>query len=123
MKESVVARIGIWMSAMLSPILPMIWAMQFLIFTDFVTGIYAAWKNKEPIQSAKMGRTATKFLFYTLLLISGFVFETYFVPEVPFARVAGGYIAMTEIRSIYENANKIFGINIWEQVKHMINKK
>lgn len=116
-------RIGVFLAAFTAPLTPVMGAMVFLIIADFITAIYAAHKVGEKVQSSKMGRTVSKFFFYNLAVASAFVIEMVIIPEIPLMRVSAGFIAMTELRSIYENFAKIYGIDIWSKVKHLFSKK
>ena len=116
-------RVGVFLVAFTAPLTPVMGAMVFLIIADFITAIYAAHKVGEKVQSSKMGRTVSKFFFYNLAVASAFVIEMVIIPEIPLMRVSAGFIAMTELRSIYENFAKIYGIDIWSKVKHLFSKK
>lgn len=122
-KEEAIVKISVFFTAFLAPITPIMGAIVFLICADFFTAIYASYNSKEKIESAKMGRTISKFFFYNLAIASAYVIEVVIIPEIPLMRVASGFIAMTELRSIYENFGKIYGIDIWSKIKHLIAKK
>lgn len=85
--------------------------MVFLIIVDFITGAYVAYKNNIPFNSKRIGHTVSKFFIYNLVILSAFFLEVNIVNEVPFLKVIAGFIAVTEIKSILENYNQIYGVN------------
>ena len=123
MKEEFYIKYVVALLALLAPINPMMWTLIFLIVSDFITGVYAARKAKIAIQSSKIARTVSKFFFYNLAILCGYFTETFIIPEIPFFRVISGFIATTELKSIFENFNKIYGINIWVKIKTLFDKK
>lgn len=81
-----------------------------LIVIDFITALYAARKTGEAIKSAKAFRTPLKIIIYCGLIASGHLTDS----VLPFAIVSDtiiGFLAITELISILENASKTgFGI-------------
>lgn len=116
-------KIVVGLGALIAPITPVMWTIVFLISCDFATGIYAAYKSGKRIESSKMGRTVSKFFFYLLVILAGHTTEIYIFPEIPLMRVVSGFIALTELRSLFENFNTIYGIDIWDKVKGLFDKK
>jgi hypothetical protein len=112
-----------WLSALLAPVMGIMGATVFFILVDFTTGVYAAYRCKEPIVARKMGNTLSKLLFYNLVVLTGFAFETFIVPKVPMMQIISGFIAITELRSIFENFNKIYGIDLMAFLKATIIKR
>ncbi|WGH74587.1 phage holin family protein [Tenacibaculum tangerinum] len=100
-----------WLLALLSPLNGVLTTMMFLIVVDFITGAYASLKLHVPIKSERIGHTISKFVIYNLVIISAYFLEKHIVSEVPFLKVIAGFIAITEIKSILENYNKIYGVN------------
>ena len=94
--------------------------MVFLITVDFITGVYAAYKNKLTITSAKIEHTVSKFFIYNLVIISAYFLEKHIVNEVPFLKIIAGFIAVTEIKSILENFNKIYGVNPFKALHNFL---
>lgn len=119
---------------LITPIVPALWLMGFLIFTDTFTGIWAAWydgRNKEGswwkgrkyIESRKMERIISKLILYPLSLITAKVAEQYLTPIIPWIDITAGILAMIEIRSIFENIGKILGYDLWNKMKEKIVKR
>ena len=121
--KNTISQILLSTTAVLAPIQPAMIAIGVLIAIDLVMGIIAAYKSGEKIQSKKLKFTAVKLLIYNLLLISGFVAETFLAPWIPFTKIALGFLATVEITSIGESFQAISGLSFLRYVKHFINEK
>lgn len=103
--------------AVLAPIHMMMTVVGVLIFADLALGIWAAYKRGESISSSAMRRTLSKILVYQLVLITGFLCETYLIGGlVPISKIAAAAIGMVEMTSILENANSINGESIFKKL-------
>ncbi|CAA0172007.1 phage holin family protein [Tenacibaculum maritimum] len=109
-----------WLLALVSPLNGVLTTIVFLIIVDFITGSYAALKHKAPICSLRIGHTISKFFIYNLVIISAYFLEKHIVNEVPFLKIIAGFIAITEIKSILENYNKIYGVNPFKALTNLI---
>lgn len=109
-----------WLLALISPLYGVLTTMVLLIVVDFITGAYAALKLKAPIESKRIGHTISKFFIYNLVIISAYFLEKHIVNEVPFLKIIAGFIAITEIKSILENYNKIYGINPFKALMNVM---
>jgi len=103
--------------AVLAPIHTVMIAVGLLIGMDLITGIMAAKKQGDKITSAAMRRTISKMAVYQMVVVSGFLVETYLIDGIiPVVKLIGGVIGVVEITSILENANKILGENVFKKV-------
>lgn len=94
-----------------------------LVMCDSVTGIFAAIRNKQKIQSAGMRRTFSKIIVYFIaILLSEGMSQTFF-PAVPLAFTVSLAITATEFKSNIENVESYAGINIWSFIKDKIKIK
>lgn len=123
-------KIGFWAAAIVAPITPVMATVIFLIVVDFITGIWASLTTKpeglkwfEVIKSRKIYSTLSKFLIYNLVVMSSYFIELHIVPEVPWLKVVAGFIAITEMKSVFENFHRIYGIDVWSQIKDLLNRK
>lgn len=93
----------------LSPITSAILAVYFLIFTDFITGVWASLKEKQSITSSKMSRTISKTLVYSITIVVSFVVHKYLLVDfsLPIEAIVSGFIAITETKSILENLDRV----------------
>lgn len=118
----VLAKVGIWLIALMAPLYDILGAVMLLIVIDFLTGLGAAYKLRESVSAAKMRNTVNKFLFYTLTIIAAHLVEVKITPALPWLNIISGFIALTELRSIFDNFNRIFGINIFNYIKTVISR-
>lgn len=109
--------------AYFSPVKSIFLAIIFLIFIDLITGIYAAVKYREHFQARKLRYTVEKFVFYGLAIIVAYVFQREFAFDLNITQIVGGYIALTEIKSIYENIYRVIKIDIIQKIYEMIRDK
>jgi len=99
----------------LAPIKAALLTVGFLIFLDLVTGIWAALKRAESLQSAALRRTVSKMIIYQMAVISAFLIEHYILAEtLPMTKVVAGFIALVELKSILENSNTILGTDVFK---------
>jgi hypothetical protein len=102
------------LAAVLAPIKAMMITSGALIFVDLITGVWAALKTGDKISSAKLRNTISKAVIYQLAIISGFICEKYLLDgALPVSKLIAGVIGMVELTSVLENANKIFGQNLF----------
>ena len=119
-----IAALLIAITAILTPAVPIIIFTGALIFSDTATGIWAAVKRKEKITSRALGRTATKIVLYSAVILLTFGFEVFFpaLQYVHMGQIASGYICLVELKSIYENVSDITGLDIWSHLVGKIEK-
>ena len=78
-----------------------------LIIFDFITGVSAASMNKNVITSRKMVKTAIKFGIYCVLISSAHLAEVIVLGDLYLEEAMIGFLAITELVSIIENAGKM----------------
>ena len=109
--------------AALTPVIPIMCTVGFLIAADFIVGIYRAFKMKENISSRKMGNTVSKMLLYQITILSIFFFETYILDGVlPVTKIAAGLIATIEIKSIDESIETMTGVGVWKKIVKILRR-
>lgn len=104
------AKLSILALAFVAPIQNMLLSMLFLIVVDFITGLWAAIKEHKPITSSKLSRSVSKTLVYFTTVVVVHVTHKYMLDGVEFLPIdsfAIGFIALTELKSIFENLNRI----------------
>lgn len=87
---------------------------------DFVTGIWAARVKKIDIKSKTMRRTVTKITVYMTALIMSNYFEVVFKPPVSLTYYVAGVVALTELKSFFENLTNISNVNILQKVMDLV---
>ena len=105
-----------WLTIYFAPVYPLIAAIGFFVFADFVTGIQAAKKRGEPIQSRKMKTTVVKFGSYAIAIISSYLIEKLFLDGIPSLKIIAGLIAFIEVKSINENMKDVTGTDIFGEI-------
>jgi hypothetical protein len=118
---------GLWLKfvlvigAVLAPIEATVFAVGFLICSDFITGIMSSLKAKQKITSAKMSRTLVKMFLYQLAVLTAFVGQQYLLKDaVPVVNVVAGLIASTELLSCYENISYLTGIEFKDKLQMLL---
>lgn len=110
--------------AVLMPIKAILLIVGFLIFADLFTGIAAALKRGEKINSAGFRRTIVKLFLYQTAILTGFLIETYLLGElIPITKMVGGIIGCTEGLSIFENINEASGNNMFRKIIDLLKSK
>lgn len=102
---------------LLAPIHAILISTILLILVDAVTGVWAAIKHKEEISSAKLRNTVSKLVIYYIAIISGFVVEKYMhLDIIPVIQLTAAAIGLVELKSIFENINKISGVDFLKEL-------
>ena len=111
------------LTAVFTPVVPMLLTIGVLIVIDFLVGIYRAFKMNEQITSRKMGNTISKMFLYQLTIISLFLFETYILMSIlPVTKIGAALISIVEIKSISESIEKMTGVAIWKKLVRIIKR-
>jgi hypothetical protein len=76
----------------------------------------AAKKRGELITSAGFRRSISKLLIYELALILAFLAEHYMIDLLPITKMVSGLVAVTELKSIYENLDSIGGGDLLKSI-------
>jgi len=109
--------------AVFTPILPLLLTTGFLIVADFCFGIYRAYKKGEVITSRKMGNTISKIVLYNLAILSVYFLDHYVINSgLNLEKIVAGLIGLTEIKSLDESFNTLFGFSIWKKRKKLIQR-
>ena len=105
----------------LAPISIYIFVMLLFVACDFITGVRAAQKRKELVQSKRMRDSVDKFIYYALAIVLSHALDmTLFNGVVNITYTVGGFILMIEFKSNLENISSITGISLWEFVKEKL---
>lgn len=109
-----------WLFSITTPIHPFIGLVFFLVFSDLATGIIASIKNGEKLESNKLWKTVFKLTSACILFSSSLYFQQVFGMGKMLTYSFAFVICASELKSLAENASKIWGIDIWERVKQII---
>ncbi|MEO0271674.1 MAG: phage holin family protein [candidate division WOR-3 bacterium] len=100
-------------AAIFAPIKVILYIVSLLIISDTITGIIAAYKRGEEINSKGFKKTIIKLFLYNLMIVLAFLLEKYiFESLIPFVKLGSIAIAITEFKSIVENFESTTGINL-----------
>lgn len=96
--------------AVFAPITMVIVTTGILVFADLLSGIIAARKRGEKINSGGLRRTVTKTLVYLSAICIGFLVEKFMIGDfISVSKIVSGLIAAVETKSILENLDTING--------------
>lgn len=110
--------------AILAPAKALLISVGFLVIADLATGLWAAYKRKEKIKSARLRDSVSKIVIYNIAVISGFLVETYMLENIfPVSKVVASVIGIVELKSILENANTIRGQDLFSTVIQKLGSK
>ncbi len=100
-----------------APVKEIMATMLVLIIADLITGMYAAYKRKESIQSSAIRRTVSKILAYEIAVALGFLAQAYLVKDlIPVANLIGSVVGLVELKSVLENLNSASGTDLLKAV-------
>jgi phage-related holin len=117
-----IIKLCIVLLAYFSPIAPLVNLVIIFILIDFLSGMYASYRSKEQIVSNRLRKTLEKFVFYSVSIIVAYMFQIGFLNWCNLAQIVAGFIASTELLSIYENVKKITGLDLVAKVKEYITR-
>ena len=103
-----------------TPIAPFFWLAIGLVLLDTVTGIIAAQKRKEKINSRGFARVLSKIVVYMASILACHGVEVVLKTGGNVTYIAVGAIAFTELMSVLENTRVVSGANIASVVKRLL---
>lgn len=116
--------LAIALFAILAPIHAVMATALALVILDLILGVWAAVKRKEAITSAALRRTVSKTIIYEVGIIAAFLAEHFLLGDgLPLIKLAGGAIALVEMKSIVENLNEINGSPIFASLVTALGSK
>lgn len=110
--------------AVVSPAVPLILTVGFLVVVDFLFAIYRQWRqDPSKITSRKMGNTISKLTTYTLAILSIFFLEKFILIGVlPITKIAAGLICVVELKSIDESFYMLNRYSLWTKIVAVIKR-
>lgn len=109
------------LSAALLGIVPALIVVLLLITTDLITGVWAACKTSQKIESHKLRKTAYKLLGYLSIITLSALIDGAVNWSLRLGSFAAGFLGLIELTSIIENFGKITGNDVFERLKNIIN--
>jgi len=110
-----------WIFSFFIPIKGFLIFTIFVVFTDMATGIIAAKKEGQKINSRGLYRTIEKIIVYfcAILIFEG-ARNTFSLPNITY--MAAFLIATVELYSISENIKRITGVNLGVLITRFFNR-
>lgn len=93
-----------------------------MVLFDLITGIQAAKKRGEKINSSGLRRTAVKFAMYCLAIVGGHSVAAVYFPTFPMVYAISCYICVAEFWSVLENVGTVTGIDVLSSVREQLGK-
>lgn len=91
-----------------------------LVFADAITGMIAAKKRGENVNSAGMRRTVSKMFIFQTVVLTGWMLEQHVLESLlPVARIAAAAICIVEFKSLLENVTEITGVSFASILKKL----
>lgn len=106
-----VVTLALSLLAVFAPLQKMMFALLFLVSADFVTGIWAAYHAKQQLTSRRLARTIVKTFVYLTTVCVVHIANKYLLSagdfSLPLDSLIISFIALTELKSIFENLHKV----------------
>lgn len=110
-------------SAVISPVIPLMITVGLFMAFDFIVAIYRAHKKNEEITSRKLGHSISKIVLYTSAVLLTWLLEKYILIDIfPASKVVAGLIILTETKSIDENFKKLYGFSFFGKLFGLIKR-
>lgn len=104
--------------AVFAPIQGIVLTTFILILADLFFGVWAAKKRGEPITSAALRRTVSKFFVYESVIAVSYLGEHYLLDGLmPVTKLVAGVIGMVELTSVLENVQGATGLDLGHVIR------
>lgn len=118
---SSLAKVGFWLLIFTRPAHDSMLAVIALVFADLIAGIWAAAKRGDKITSYGLRRTiTTKILPYQFAILCSLVVEQEILPSIPLMKATAGFVAVAELKSVFENLSQITGLDFWSAIREKL---
>ena len=101
--------------SMFAPAANLMFAIGFLVLSDFITGVLAARKREETINSKKMRNSVTKGIGYMVAILVAYLMQKAFIKDFEVMKIVAALIAFIELKSIDENLESLTGKSLFNQ--------
>lgn len=119
-----ITKLVAWAGVFIAPIKLLLINVYLLVCIDLITGIWASLVEKQKIVSNKLRRTINKLLSYTAALLVTHHLTNNFLTlglDAALVKILAGYIAITEVKSIFENLYRATHLNFWQMLLKKLN--
>lgn len=115
------ASVWAWMVLFTRPAHDSMIAVIVLVAIDLAVGIWAAVKRGEKINSYGLRRTVTTKIFpYQVAVLCAYYVDKEFDIGLPLMKMIAGFIAVAELKSIFENLGQITGLDFWTAIRERL---
>lgn len=122
--KPIITKLTLLSIAYFLPIVEMLLVMLTFLLIDTITGIWAAIKQHQKIESHKLRKTVYKIIWYTLAVVLSWVLEkTFSLTWSNLANLVCGFITFVELKSILENLTRITNEPIFTKILKIIKRK
>ncbi len=101
--------------SMIAPAANLMFAIGFLVVSDFVTGVLAARKREEQISSKRMRNSITKGIGYMVAILVAYMMQKIFIKDFEVMKIVAALVAFIELKSIDENLESMTGKSLFNQ--------
>ena len=111
-----------WISSFIMSVATFLSFTLVIVLVDLYTGRMAAKHRGEAIKSSGYRKSAKKYVLYMLGILISELFIRVFSLPIPLTYMVAGVVALTEIKSIFENIETVTGVDLWGYVGERITR-
>ena len=105
-----------WISSFIMSVATFLSFTLIIVLVDLYTGRMAAKHRGEAIKSSGYRQSVKKYVLYMLGILISELFIRVFSLPIPLTYMVAGVVALTEIKSIFENIETVTGVDLWGYV-------
>jgi len=105
-----------WISSFIMSVATFLSFTLVIVLVDLYTGRMAAKHRGEAIKSSGYRQSVKKYVLYMLGILISELFIRVFSLPIPLTYMVAGVVALTEIKSIFENIETVTGVRLWSYI-------
>jgi len=105
-----------WISSFIMSVATFLSFTLVIVLVDLYTGRMAAKHRGEAIESSGYRQSVKKYVLYMIGILISELFIRVFSLPIPLTYMVAGVVALTEIKSIFENIETVTGVDLWGYV-------
>ena len=105
-----------WISSFIMSVATFLSFTLVIVLVHLYTGRMAAKHRGEAIKSSGYRQSVKKYVLYMLGILISELFIRVFSLPIPLTYMVAGVVALTEIKSIFENIETVTGVDLWGYV-------
>ena len=105
-----------WISSFIMSVATFLSFTLIIVLVDLYTGRMAAKHRGEAIKSSGYRQSVKKYVLYMIGILISELFIRVFSLPIPLTYMVAGVVALTEIKSIFENIETVTGVDLWGYV-------